>query len=110
MSREHTPGPWIISSVPTGPGTRDEVTVVDAGRRLIARLALNFTLDEANARLIAAAPDLLGTLANLVERLQQSGLDKTPPGGVGPFAHEGVEYSVIRDARAAIEKATGEQP
>lgn len=100
MSREHTPGPWIVLEPPHG---LPEVWQFGKAECITDRVFND------NARLIAAAPDLLGTLGNLVEWLQHCGLDKTPPGGVGPFVHEGVEYSVIADARAAIAKATGEQ-
>lgn len=46
---------------------------------------------EANARLIAAAPDLLAAIQTLVSN-----------GGIGP-------ESMFHDARAAIAKATGDQ-
>ena len=92
----HTPGPWQVrhdhgATTKTFGGPH-----VQAGKRVIAwpefpSVDENDT-SEANARLIAAAPDLLDALTDLV-------------GGCGK---EGDLYSstAIGKARAAIEKAT----
>ena len=60
----HTPGPWTARRMHTGgwdvfdPRGRDVVTVYGGGVEIESR--------EANARLIAAAPDLLDALQKLV--------------------------------------------
>ena len=59
-------------------------------------------MGEANARLIAAAPDLLKALRDLLSRAEIE-LDQT-------VWHEGlVNCDILAKSRAAIAKATGEQ-
>lgn len=86
---KHTPGPWNIDKDDSGNGVSANVN----GSRywitgVIQEPGKEFS-DEANARLIAAAPDLLEALQNIVE--------------------SGLSTSRISAARAAIAKATGEQ-
>ena len=91
----HTPGPWIIywrqgkSEMKGGPGS---VQAVSGGK--IARVFAR-TEDEgaqgANARLIAAAPDLLAAL----EAMMFDCPDSYPV------------YAAVKRARAAIAKARG---
>ena len=92
----HTPGPW--RAVPNAPGISD--TVIDSGRMVVADVISRKSTDElrANARLIAAAPDLLEALRALVD-LQE--------------ANEASETKALDfwdHARAAIAKATGGAP
>jgi hypothetical protein len=94
MSAQHTPGPWRANK-PTQSNGRAEV---HAGPMLVAQ-AFNWLLDAegdeqcwADARLIAAAPDLLDALCALVLNI-----DAGAP-----------TLGAMRDARAAISKATGE--
>lgn len=49
--------------------------------------------------------ELLTALEELVKWLDDSGLSKTEPGGHGALTYEATEYSVVTDARTAIEKA-----
>ncbi len=88
MKATHTPGPWIV---------RCHDMVYDANNRLVAdcenldkskRPAPPVESDMANARLIAAAPELLQALEDVIDLLALSGHDKK--------------------ARAAISKARGE--
>ena len=84
---KHTPGPWVARPVPnvglrghTGYAidfNEDQEQVVD------------FVYEEADARLIAAAPDLLEALESCVEHGSMNG-----------------DEWVIHKARAAIAKAT----
>ncbi len=93
MSAKHTPGPWFT--------TRLHGTIyVEANLRgtLIQEVAACGPTEarmqqEANARLIAAAPELLNALAAIVGALEALG--------------DSPRLSVI--GRAAIDKATGEQ-
>jgi hypothetical protein len=62
---------------------------------------------EADAALIAAAPEMFEALRELVKWMDDSGLSATSPGGVGPLHYGTTEYSVVTAARAAIAKAEG---
>lgn len=77
----HTPGPWGVRA--KGQKVAEIVRCDD---------------EQANARLIAAAPELLEALTNLVARINHNG-------GIG--AYTGGPIFVMLDARAAIAKATG---
>ena len=86
MSTQHTPGPWRIGTTP--PNGEQTIGTQQGLMVAVATTGAN-TPTEANARLIAAAPDLLEALQNL---LKSSCID-------GDIAIE---------AKAAIAKATGE--
>lgn len=101
---KHTPGPWVI--IPGG----DEwssgriatiepkpETMVETNYWTVAEV--NYRRDEHadNARLIAAAPDLLEAMIKLHDSLKQL----NDCGDVGRYVEEEVEI-----ARAAIAKAT----
>lgn len=81
----HTPGPWHSRPV----GFRGHMEIFTASDDLIAALHLRDDT-AANARLIAAAPELLGALAALLEDQRDASLP------------------VLAQARAAIAKARGE--
>ena len=102
---KHTPGPWDtderdhdepLQNIKIKAGRHHTVCTVwidDAPVR-------DFNAQQwANARLIAAAPDLLEALEGLLCWCQGYEADK-----LNPHA-----FSYIRSARAAIAKATGEQ-
>ena len=86
MNSKHTPGPWSYQEWGR--------LILDSGQGSsqlqVATVALNTRRDEgtANARLIAAAPELLEALEDIVSN------------GYGMYA--------AKLARAAIAKATGE--
>jgi hypothetical protein len=99
---KYTPGPWQLSEAvyKEGFGTYRRVEQVQEFGDVVAsvciRHAVNHTLDacgDANARLIAAAPDLLEAIRKLKAMCVDFG------------AHTACEV-----ASAAIFKATGEQP
>jgi hypothetical protein len=94
---KHTPGPWEATD-------RGDV-LIDGESMMIP--GTSSAEIRANARLIAAAPDLLLTLKDLIGWIDISGLAKTKDGGCGPFAYKGTEYEVVSNARAAIAKAEG---
>lgn len=81
MTQHHTPGPWTVSE-PTG------VYIQSAAGGIAA---LTYSAKEADARLIAAAPDLLDALAFLEPHLNALPI---------------FEYERLK-IRAAIAKATG---
>jgi len=115
MTGEHTPGPWALDDK-TGSLTWGDVSFgapVGAGGFVVASYSVTtiprhqqaerLTVEHrANARLIAAAPDLLDVLGSIDEACQQ-GLN-SPDG-----AHwEAALLDIMALARAAIAKATGE--
>ena len=83
MNSTHTPGPWDVSF-----GRND--AAIHAGGT-IAMIDDVMTGWRANARLIAAAPDLLGSLEDMLAVLEARGAD-------GP---------AMDRARAALAKAKG---
>lgn len=87
MTHGHTKGPWYLDI-----GARD--AAIHAGGT-IAMIDDTMTGWQANARLIAAAPDLLAALAPLVDAAPKDG---------GMIRLDGDE---LARARAAIAKAKG---
>ena len=94
---EHTPGPWSLAvsadrtPLVVAPGRSTGVAIIPFQRDEVCRQA---RIEEtgANARLIAAAPDLLDAARAALDDLISDG-----------HAH----YRVAETLRAAIEKATG---
>ena len=99
MSAKHTPGPWKAHRIEKGPGL--PYTPV-AAKTLLAKVYSeafgDFEQSEANARLIAAAPDLLEALRALHSACVKDGW---PVYGAHPAA--------MNAALAAIAKATGQK-
>jgi len=92
---EHTPGPWVVHPTSIHPAVRSIGTAEAGPRRICTVGSTNGNpTDWHNARLIAAAPDLLEALNTLPQSLASTDedLDKW-----------------VAKARAAIAKATGEQ-
>ncbi len=95
MKTQHTPGPWTYrQAYDNGEPTAFEV---DAGRGNVATVATgagDVDREEANARLIAAAPDLLAALKQCTHFIENSGSAE--------------EFFITREAwRNAITKAIG---
>ncbi|MCP4541718.1 MAG: hypothetical protein GY832_31690 [Chloroflexi bacterium] len=104
METKHTPGPWAGQKT-AGHEIHSQSAVYDE----VTGESIAIVYDgEANARLIAAAPDLLAALTTLVAWMDDSGLSHTQPGGKGVLRYEGTEYNIVTNARAAIAKAEGE--
>ena len=85
---DHTPGPWAYENYG---GTLHVFLDNEGGTPSICKLVGNDK--DANARLIAAAPDLLEALQNLLKVHEGEG---------------GTQYHAGDIARAAIAKAKGE--
>ena len=89
MSSAHTPGPWYwADNVPEAPPTY--CAIVDSAGFTIADPS---PMSEADARLIAAAPELLAALRWALDQIEDD-LD---------FDHQ----AALEAAKAAISKATG---
>jgi len=86
MADKHTPGPWKIG---TPPPNGEQTVGTDQGLMVAVATTGAGVQTKANASLIAAAPDLLDVLEELVAEFGVCGLTEK--------------------ARAAIAKATGEQ-
>ena len=91
MSAKHTPGPWKPACGARGSTCRHPAILHDGGQVGNATWQGSEAATNANARLIAAAPDLL---AFAQEWLERQGTD---------------ENYMTAKARAAIAKATGEE-
>lgn len=100
MTDKHTPGPWTIEGHPQGTGFR----VADANKRSVAAFPSTSRRPDderiANARLIAAAPELLAALKE-AHRLLPSLIHTSTD-------IDAVELGdAIERARAAIARAEG---
>ena len=93
MSTQHTPGPWHAKPMCGLSGWVDVVSVTPDGRESLPFAACKHFDEVANARLIAAAPDLLEALLSVLDNCTDS---------------EGLAAAHAK-ARAAITKATGGQ-
>ena len=103
MSSKHTPGPWLARTAPTSAGLCHIISAADWRGAFLygdgSRLGVDDALPKAqelsaNARLIAAAPDLLEALKGLVAWADD--LRREDP------------VEDLRKARAAISKAEGQ--
>ena len=84
MSAGHTPGPWRVFGYDIGTSPDETLAVV---------CAMDGNTDDANANLIAAAPDLARALADLLADAVEMGLDDSPVSGS------------LLEARKALRKA-----
>lgn len=102
MSTKHTQGPWEFYTEPQPNG----LPIVGTRGLMVAMLAHSINHEAqretalANARLIAAAPELLKALQALVDAYEKDAAEAFHQPWLKPVAIA---------ARAAIAKATGEQ-
>jgi hypothetical protein len=95
MTLKHIPGPWHVG----GTASRAEIVYAPDGFAIcncVTYHGKHGAAGPSNAALIAAAPDLLEALMRLSDIIASAGV---------PWAEFG---NALRDARAAISKATGE--
>lgn len=103
MTQKHTPGPWKVYERVSNHDSDSWIKGPD-GEQIASGIGHEDEPQQlANARLIAAAPELLEALQDLVGW-----------GGLATLLDEGIRASVKGDrvwvnARAVIAKATGEQ-
>lgn len=90
--QQHTPGPWRVFGVHIGPSQHFRAYTIEPN---ICSMSSSLAPEEvsANARLIAACPELLAALKALTINTQSYASPK-----------------VLSDARAAIATAEGVQP
>ncbi len=111
MKHKHTPGPWAYEASLEGDSDifLYTTTLVHKNRIGIARVYGEGVLyagepkAKANARLIAAAPDMLEALTDLVVMAENGNIQ---PGPTSNRTTMGQWRASVRDARAIIQKAT----
>jgi len=103
MNTQHTPGPWNVGDDSPNEYEGPTIENIDTVVAVIPIDDINDSSPEerANARLIAAAPDLLDACQHLLEMVAECQLN-----GVLPDAKKWP----AAQAAAAITKATGGQP
>jgi hypothetical protein len=101
MSTQHTPGPWKVKAGTNAvlAGRKQICSHVNAASALPVNILEDQEIAQANARLIAAAPDLLEALQDLFGADMEHVL-------MGDGKDDQIE--AIAKAKAAIAKATGE--
>lgn len=103
-SGRHTPGPWFVNH--NSEACPEDKLSVEAGNYFVCTVD-HSAVQEANARLIAAAPDLLEALKNLMcaysEPDDRPCCSGTDCGCMGATRYQQAEHY----ARSAIAKATG---
>lgn len=87
----HTPAPWHVTRY------NDLQYSISNHEDGYEEQYINDTEDDANARLIAAAPELLAALENIDDYFQCT----------GEIDPESVLYGIMQDAHAAMAKAKG---
>lgn len=105
MSARHTPGPWFIEETPESDSGSFLIISDGAPEWIVAETARGIpgNPDEANARLIAAAPDLLAALKAAVD-CGMVPTSSVSDGGAAKYVHQVAVADMIR---AAIAKAEG---
>ena len=102
MNTQHTPGPWEVKIGTEDDDWAHQWPTIEAKNYVVVGtegIYQDFDTDMANARLIAAAPDLLEALQDLFEDDMEHVL-------MGDGKDDQIE--AISKAKAAIAKATGE--
>jgi hypothetical protein len=112
----HTPGPWYVGAqndmlfviAGRAPSLDNDYPMHDADRTVIARVEdgdKSHSETDANARLIAAAPELLAALKQCAELLDDYSDVNDGADGGSPVPNRAM--SLLRDVEAAIAKAEG---
>ena len=99
MTTKHTPGPWAVDGTNVGIPLRCFNGEALQEFSTLGDSEVCTDEDEANALLIAAAPDLLESLQSVLAFFREFD---------GPDVFDEIECEALTKARAAIAKATGE--
>jgi hypothetical protein len=107
-TQKNTPGPWTASANPGRQPTNWFVEKPMQGKdrfylHIVAEIPNHSTQAEANARLIAAAPEMLKALKFIADALRDS-----PDFKEYATTSDGYQFHPLSLARAAIAKAEGE--
>ena len=112
MQTQHTPGPWLFRTAPTSAGLCHIVSAADWRGAFIYGDGIRIGVDDAlpkaqelaaNARLIAAAPDLLEALEAILPFIPRTSASE---GGASKYSENVKAADMVR---AAIAKARGQQ-
>ena len=103
MNTKHTPGPWHTTGKRNGNGM---FRVYADGN---GQIGAAYTYAEGDAALIAAAPELLAVMADLLADLDAIGFERADDDVAGTECVDTVSQHIER-LRAAIAKATGVTP
>jgi hypothetical protein len=111
MNTKYTPGPWINHGRITQPGLPHSAV---AAKTLIARVYSEAFGDEAqevaNARLIAAAPELLDFALLVLSGIESGHIKAKPFLDMNALVGDSIPMRTIGDAaREVLAKATGEK-
>ncbi len=109
QGQKHTPGPWTVEAFNRDPRLQHSAyKPVDVKMPDGTQLRISNGIEgDANARLIAAAPDMLAALVALDASWTET-FPKGPDGYIGENVHPSDDHAAIwRTIRAAIQKATG---
>jgi hypothetical protein len=113
VSAKHTPGPWVVrrNGITGYPAAIEAINACNKTRGKVGPSVTRWNAitlpsseeGQANANLIAAAPELLEALLEAEAGLEFAGADKEPEGQFVP-----APTLALRIVRAAIAKAKGE--
>lgn len=105
MSNPHTPGPWKIANLSP---SRGKITIRDASGNVpaVAQALDAQGSQDANARLIAAAPDLLEIVRELSQWYSEGTDERSGPFAYGLFGDE-EDTTWAERVRNVIAKAEG---
>ncbi len=92
---KHTKGPWHLIR-----GTKPEGYITARGQNIATVVRCDDPTQQANARLIAAAPELLAALERAINLFGKLGAPWNVPGDQGSW---------IKQARVAIKMAKGKK-
>lgn len=113
MTTQHTPGPWIVYD-DSNDGKTNRIEIAARGKTVAHIYHSVPEEDLPNANLIAAAPDLLEELKKMCRayvNLLEGGRDRIVQlgGDCDPVDVMESASPNLREARAAIAKATGQE-